>query len=121
MIPEFTKKQKKDNLKKAVEALRNNPKKTMRKMMDDDGGRCCLCVMAHVAEDICGVPRNSFCGYLTPKIQMSKVFAIAHGKIMVDDNILIQGEYASVWNDGFRVDEKTHAEIADMLEKEYLS
>jgi uncharacterized protein YqkB len=118
-IPKFTKEQKKDNLRLAVKALRENPKKATKQMMDDDGGRCCLCVMAHVAEDICGAERNSFCAFLDTKINLAHVFAVN-----VDDShdVLLWDDLASNWNDGDSfLQEKTHAEIADMLEKEYLA
>jgi len=119
-IPEFTEEQKKDNLRKAVEALRNNPKKAKNQMMDVVGGRCCLCVMAHVAEDICGAERNSFCGSETPNIDLREVFNVK-ATTPTGDNFLLGNQYAAVWNDGFNVEEKSHAEIADMIEKEYLS
>ena len=126
-IPKFTEEQKKDNLRLAVKALRENPKKATRQMMDDDGGRCCLCVMSHVAEDICGVERNSFCGSETPNIDLRKVFNVEDAT-STGDNFRVGGQYAAVWNDGanvwndgFDVEEKSHAEIADMIEKEYLS
>ena len=120
-IPEFTEEQKKDNLRKAVEALRNNPKKAKGQMMDVVGGRCCLCVMAHVAEDICGAGRNSFCGSKTPNIDLREVFNVKDTPPS-GDNFLLGNQYAAVWNDGgIDVEEKTHAEIADMIEKEYLS
>jgi hypothetical protein len=120
-IPQqFTEEQKKDNLRLAVKALRENPKKAKGQMIDDDGGRCCLCVMAHVAEDICGVERNDFCGTHLPKINLGEVFALFKDKYGIRDNIVLQDEYASVWNDGERVEEKTHAEIADMIEAQYL-
>jgi hypothetical protein len=115
----FTEEQKKDNLRKAVKALRENPKKAKNLMMDENGGRCCLCVMAHVAEDICGEERNSFCSWKTPNIDLDQVFALPDG---CGDNFLLDGQWAAVWNDGANgMEEKSHAEIADMIEKEYLS
>jgi hypothetical protein len=119
-IPKFTEEQKKDNLRKAVQALRENPKKAHGQMMNAVGGRCCLCVMAHVAEDICGAERNSFCGDETPNIDLREVFNVKYCT-PTGDNFELSGEYAAVWNDGFNVEEKSHAEIADMIEKEYLS
>jgi hypothetical protein len=119
MIPTFTEEQKKDNLRLAVKALRENPKKAKGQMIDDDGGRCCLCVMAHVAEDICGVERNSFCSILLPTIDLSDVFAVAD---YASFDVVLGGDAASDWNDGsVGFVEKTHAEIADMIEKEYLA
>lgn len=119
-IPKFTEEQKKDNLRLAIKALRENPKKAKEQMMDLVGGRCCLCVMAHVAEDICGAERNSFCGSKNPKIDLSKFFYVKHVTFS-GDNFLLGNLYASEWNDGFYAEEKSHAEIADMIEKEYLS
>jgi hypothetical protein len=120
-MPEFTEEQKKDNLRLAIKALRENPKKAKNLMMDDEGGRCCLCVMAHVAEDICGAERNSFCGSKTPKIDLNKFFYV-NNVTFSGDNFLLKTQYASVWNDGSNgIKEKSHAEIADMIEKEYLS
>jgi len=125
-IPKFTEEQKKDNLRLAVKALRENPKKAKKQMMDDDGGRCCLCVMAHVAEDICGAEKNSFCGSKTPEIDLRKVFNVKDTSPS-GDNFLLDGQWAALWNDGdyddgdIYVEERSHAEIADMIEKEYLS
>jgi len=118
MIPTFTPDQKIENLKLAIKALRENPIKAKHKMTDELGGRCCLCVIAHVAEDICGVKRNTFCDFLTPNINLNKIFPFDN--VNVGDNIFLQGEYASNWNDGCNVKEKTHAEIADMIEEEFM-
>jgi len=120
MIPKFTPEQKIENLKLAIKALRENPIKAKHKMSDEFGGRCCLCVIAHVAEDICGVKRNTFCDFLTPNVNLNEIFPFNNHFIRIGDNILLKGEYASNWNDGSNVEEKTHAEIADMIEEEFL-
>jgi len=116
----FTEEQKKENLRLAIKALRENPKKALEEMQDENGGRCCLCVMAHVAEDIMGYERDELCGTMSPLFKMSDVFAVQELD-MYPDNVKV-GEYlASRWNDGGNnIEEKTHVEIADMLEKEYL-
>jgi len=116
----FTEEQKKENLRLAIKALRENPKKAKEIMQDENGGRCCLCVMAHVAEDIMGYERNKLCGGTLPKFKMSDVFSVQELDTF-PENIKV-GEYlASRWNDGYDdIEEKTHKEIADMLEYEYL-
>ncbi len=126
----FTEEQKKDNLRLAIKALRENPKKAMHMMQDNAGGRCCLCVMAHVAEDIMGYERDELCGIMNPRFDMSAVFGTRAmqpiGNFVGDPtNVVIGGVVASRYNDGdsYREGIKplSHAEIADMLEKEYLT
>jgi hypothetical protein len=115
----FTEEQKKENLRLAIKALRENPKKAKEMMQDGNGGRCCLCVMAHVAEDIMGYKRNELCNEALPLFTMSDVFAVQESKTF-PENVEVGGDLASRWNDGGDdIEEKTHAEIADMLEKEY--
>lgn len=126
----FTEEQKKDNLRLAIKALRENPKKAMHMMQDNAGGRCCLCVMAHVAEDIMGYDRGELCGSITPRFDMSAVFGTRvmkpPGNFVGDPtNVVIGGVVASSYNDGdgYRdgIKPLSHTEIADMLEKEYLT
>jgi len=118
----YTPEEQKENLRKACQALRENPKKATYRMRDHDGGRCCLCVMAEVAEDIDGATRGTYSkdGNL-PSVKLYRIYGIekanAHPWLY---NFAIQGIYASSHNDGARTSEKTHAEIADMIEKEYL-
>ena len=117
----FTEEQKKDNLRLAIKALRENPKKALERMQDNNGGRCCLCVMAHVAEDIMGYERNELCCGELPLFKMSDVFAVQELETF-PENVKVGEHLASRWNDGGDdIEEKTHAEIADMLEKEYLT
>jgi len=116
----FTEEQKKENLRLAIKALRENPKKALERMQDENGGRCCLCVMAHVAEDIMGYERDELCGESLPLFKMSDVFAVQELDTF-PDNVKVGKYLASRWNDGDdNIEEKTHKEIADMLEKEYL-
>jgi len=114
--PQFTERQKKNNLKKGIAALRANKKKAIGRMRRvNTGGRCCLCVLADTAEEICKLRKGSLSGTFFPEINLSKVFAVKSDK---DKNILIGGTTASTLNDTKR---KSHAVIADMLEKEYLA
>lgn len=128
----FTEKQKKDNLRLAIKALRENPKKAISTMQDNAGGRCCLCVISHVAEDIMGYHRDELTGGMLPLFNMCDVFG-TDTIIGAESNIMIDGVLASRYNDGDQsdteeVDESlktyirahTHAEIADLLEKAYL-
>jgi hypothetical protein len=116
----FTEEQKKENLRLAIKALRENPKKAKEMMQDSNGGRCCLCVISHVAEDIMGYERNELCGENLPLFRMSDVFGTGSDR-WCPENISIGSDLASAHNDGVRVPEKTHKEIADILEKEYLT
>lgn len=116
----FTEEEKKDNLRLAIKALRENPKKAKEMMQDSNGGRCCLCVIAHVAEDIMGYKRNELCGKNVPLFRMFDVFGTDSAR-WNPENISIGSALASAHNDGGDVPEKTHAEIADMLEKKYLT
>jgi hypothetical protein len=119
-IPKFTEEQKIENLKKGIEALRKNRKKAVGAMKNDRGGRCCLCVLAHVAEDICGVERDTFVGTFMPSIDLREIFAI--GSITFPENLVVNGQSLSSWNDGSIECKKTsHKKIADMLEKGYIS
>lgn len=112
----FTKKQKIENLKKGIEALRKNRKKAVGVMKNDQGGRCCLCVLAHVAEDICGVKHDTFVGTFMPTVDLYKVFAINTSNFR---DLIVNGRNLSEWNDGIGECKKTsHKKIADMLEKE---
>ena len=113
----FTKKQKIENLKKGIEALRKNRKKAIGAMKNDRGGRCCLCVLAHVAEDICGVEHDTFVGAFMPTVNLSKVFAINTAPNLFD--LIVNGRNLSEWNDGVvKGTRASHKKIADMLEKE---
>ena len=101
-------------------------------MQDNAGGRCCLCVISHVAEDIMGYHRDELTGGMLPLFNMCDVFG-TDTIIGAESNIMIDGVLASRYNDGDQsdteeVDESlktyirahTHAEIADLLEKAYL-
>jgi hypothetical protein len=116
-IPTFTKEQQKENLKLAVANLRANPLKAKEQMRDDVGGRCCLCVMSDTAEDICGLERQSLeTTPFLPSFELTNIFGI---ESIFNDSFLfkINGISASVWNDDY---DKSHTEIADMLEEGYL-
>jgi hypothetical protein len=113
----FTEEQKIENLKKGIEALRKNRKKAVGAMKNDRGGRCCLCVLAHVAEDICGVERDTFVGTCMPTVDLYNVFAI--NTTLNFRDLIVNDQSLSEWNDGSSNAKKTsHKQIADMLEKE---
>ena len=115
----FTKKQKIANLKKGIKALRQNKRKARFRMQRSNGGRCCLCVLAHVAEDICKVPRNSFCEDVLPNIDLSEVFAIATNNNKMPQ---VKGIALDRLNDrGISGKACSHKAIAQMLEDEYIN
>ena len=121
--------QQKENLKLGIKALRENPLKAKDKMRDSSGGRCCLCVLSEVAEDIQGVPRGTFTyrepdggDDITPTSDLAEIFGLPNESCSEQFNFMINHQMASTWNDGFGyAREASHAEIADMIEKEFLS
>lgn len=128
----FTEEEKKENLRKGVQALRENPRKAIGVMQDCEGGRCCLCVLAHVAEDVCEIPRNSLCGCSLPEFDLRAVFAFrSSGELRpkLFDIPQPDGTYksATAYNDGNIHSSKpedreySHAEIADLIEQHFLS
>lgn len=125
MQPTYTPTQQQDNLRRAIDALRANPRKAIGSMQTPDGGRCCLCVLAHVAEDIDGVPRDSYCHDFLPKARLADVFGLknyyaVYGKF----NFKLAGADASLLNDGDEsqdIIDMSHKQIADLIEKQYLT
>ena len=121
--------QQKENLKLGIKALRENPLKAKDQMRDSFGGRCCLCVLSEVAEDIQGVPRGTFTYRepygqydITPTSDLAEIFGLHNESSSGQFNFVINNKMASMWNDGFGYErEASHAEIADMIEKEFLS
>jgi len=121
--------QQKENLKLGIKALRENPLKAKDQMRDSSGGRCCLCVLSEVAEDIQGVPRGTFTycepdgeDAIAPTSDLAEIFGLRNVSISQTFNFMINHKMASIWNDGFGyTSELSHAEIADMIEKEFLS
>jgi len=129
IIPQFTPEQQKENLKKGVEALRSNPLKATGEMSSSDGGRCCLCVLKDVAEDLCGLARGSLlCNVSFPDGKLAEVFGLLPNVKYInygfDFSLYINDDYtifnASELNDGDGCDELSHKEIADLIEKQYL-
>lgn len=122
-------KQQKENLKLGIKALRENPLKAKEQMRDPFGGRCCLCVLSEVAEDIQGVPRGTFTypepdelDAIAPTSDLAEIFGLRNESCSQQFNFMINHKMASMWNDGFGyAREASHAEIADMIEKEFLS
>jgi len=121
--------QQKENLKLGIKALRENPLKAKDQMRDSSGGRCCLCVLSEVAEDIQGVPRGTFTyrephgeDAIVPTSDLAEIFGLHNESSSGQFNFLINDKMASIWNDGFGfTPELSHKEIADMIEKEFLS
>jgi hypothetical protein len=121
--------QQKENLKLGIKALRENPLKAKNQMRDSSGGRCCLCVLSEVAEDIQGVPRGTFTyrepdggNAITPTSDLAEIFGLRNESCSEQFNFMINHQRASKWNDGFGyAREASHVEIADMIEKEFLS
>lgn len=116
-IPKFTKEQKRANLVKGIAALRRNKKKARGTMRDNEGGRCCLCVLADSAERICGYKKGDFASGAYPIIDLGLIFGV---KSTTFNDILVSGGKAGNFNDGAGEREKTHKEIASMLKEEYL-
>jgi hypothetical protein len=106
----------KENLKAGIKALRDNPQKANGIMRDENGGRCCLCVLFDTAvERGYTGERNNF----MPKdtLSLANFFGMKCDSM---DEIVIDYHSLQAWNDGADCEEKTHVEIADMLEKKYL-
>ena len=124
-IPTFTPEQQKENLRLAVADLRANPIKATDSMRDKAGGRCCLCVMAETAERICGLLENELShDSALPTYHLAHVFGL-HNIALEENtgfNFTVGGWSATAWNDGSypNTPEKTHGEIADMIEEEFL-
>ncbi len=78
--------------------------------------------MADVAEDVDGVERGTYsANEMLPLGRLSEVYGIEKANASpLLYNFAIQGRYASSHNDGAQTSEKTHDEIAEMIEKEYL-
>lgn len=119
MIKIYTPEQQKNNLRLAVDALRKNERKATGDMYNETGGRCCLCVMSNLAEDIDGVPRDTYTAEGLPLARVGEVYGLPNssrgdGALF---NFSIGGHDASCLNDNG----KTHREIAGMIEKEFLT
>lgn len=110
-----------------MEALRANEKKATDIMRNAAGGRCCLCVMSDVAEDIQGLERGSLeLDDALPVSSLSEFYGIpSSAKAGGFSFRLRYGEaHLSVTeiNDGSEaVRAATHAEIADLIEQQYLT
>lgn len=116
----YTPEEQKENLRKGCEALRANEKKAKRVMQDGKGGRCCLCVLAHVAEDIDEVARDAYVGDTLPSERIGYVFGMQNHSY-ASFNTKIGDQTLTSLNDGvYILKELSHAEIADLIEKEYL-
>lgn len=100
--------------KEFLKDLRANPVKATGTMRDPEtGGRCCMCVAYDTAQRL-GADLSSLDDvYGLPPDEISSFYG------WHDNNPIINGDKAAVWNDGVRVDEKSHIEIAAMFEQEF--
>jgi hypothetical protein len=117
----------KSNLRKAVEALRANENKATTSMRNAAGGRCCLCVMSEVAEDMQGLERGSLeLDDALPVSSLSEFYGLPNSAKAGGFSFRLRhGEaHLSVTelNDGSLTKRSlTHAEIADLIEQQYLT
>jgi len=111
------------NIKGAAQAIRNNPRKAKYEMRDSMGGRCCLCVMMDYAEEQGADVKQSEDNDLPAREGMEQFYGIKTMNNLTEQNMfdfILQGSPASHHNDGVDIREKTHEEIADMIEKEFI-
>ena len=118
--------QQKANLKLAVADLKSNPLKAKGAMRDDEGGRCCLCVMAETAERINGVCKGSYSSNNgLPHAFLSEMFGLENSCIQTEDKFfnfyLLGSQTAAECNDGVSgAEELSHSEIAAIIEERFL-
>ena len=115
-----------ERIKAGVQALRDNPLKA-KGWMKKNGGRCCLCVLEEKAKEIgfkgegdeefCDDGLANFYGFKSEKLELND----SNRSIAIVP--VVSGQTMNKWNDGeshFSIPEKSHKEIADMIEEEYL-
>lgn len=99
--------------------LRANPKKTIHRMRDGSGGRCCLCVAydtaqrlgAELPEITCQLPPEEMADFYGWPVELDDSDPrLKHGGTIA---------YASTFNDGDGGNELTHAQIADAFEETF--
>lgn len=118
----YTEDQQKANLEEACKALEANPKKAKGEMRDDEGGRCCLCVMEDCARSIDSEIRLGDDYY--PHKNLSAFYGLEN---CYDSNYgfcfrFRNGAKASEYNDGTNdIKELTHKEIAARIREDFLS
>jgi len=103
-----------ENIKGAVQALRENPQKSKYEMRDTEGGRCCLCVMMDYAKEQGADVRKHKDQELPESEGMEQFYGIkSWGEFSESGvfNFILEVDYAS---------EHNHEEIAEMLEKKFV-
>lgn len=116
----------KERAKLWADELRKNPRKAIRRMRDDDGGRCCLCVAEDVAIS-CGleVEEAEIIDFY-PKWQTALFFGWTPESNETGDDEFNQppplkwqelSVNATALNDDYDL---SHTEIADLVEANYL-
>jgi len=108
-----------ERIKAGVQALKYNPLKAVGQMRNEDGGRCCLCVLQDKAIELGFEGKTD--GYFLPSEFLCEFYGFEP-----DDNKMpvVGGISMENWNDGqgeAHRQEKTHQEIAIMIEQEYLT
>lgn len=134
---QLTEEQKRAYLEEACQALEKNPLKATKLMRESDGSRCCLCVMMDTMVSIAErdgieliLEGDSLEDYGYPPRMMGDFYGLPRAMHTTSINATqfdfpLGGARASVHNDGLDyisgpISEKTHAEIAAMIRKEYL-
>ena len=121
----YTEKEQRENLEGACKALESNPKKSIGRMRDNLGGRCCLCVMEDYAISI--DPDIKKGGSMTPSLDLEGFYGLTrsenlHDSVFVFNFDFKDGVLASECNDGTAyVKEHTHKEIAARIREDFLS
>ena len=117
----YTKEEQRQNLEGACKALEENPKKAKGRMRDEDGGRCCLCVMEDYAMSI--DPDIKKGGVLTPSLDLEGFYGLKrsenlHGSVFGFNFDFKDGILASEYNDN--KNNHTHKEIAARIRRDFL-
>jgi len=98
--------------------LRANEKKATRRMRDNEGGRCCMCVAFDTAEKL-GATFVELGTDVLPPADMSEFYGWERNRMgNCNPALVLSGERhtAANLNDGWETPELTHAEIADAFE-----
>lgn len=107
-------------LKGACEALRENTQKAKNRMSDINGGRCCLRVMEDFARDNSEVPFVQGCDTAPDRNYFKEVYGIefSHSFKIEEDGEKLEHSLMNL-NDGRLTEERSHVEIAEIIEKEF--
>lgn len=95
-----------------IAELRANQYKAKNTMRDSKGGRCCLCVALDTA-----IKDGFVCNSQHYEIFPPATLANWYGWPSYDP--VLGSHHAADHNDGVRVSEKTHDEIAELFQKEF--